>query len=463
MKICLIDPPGVTKGLNVGLGYIASSLINQNHQVKVIDLNDNTKDFRNRLDSIKSYDLIGISIKSSVAQSAREISDILGRKDLICGGVHIAVDGYNFLNDNPNFSIGVIGEGEETLIKIANVMENGLALRDIKGIVYRDGGEIKTSPESGSIADLDSLPYPSYEFFDSFNGTIAEYPLVTSRGCPYSCVYCCVRLISGKKWRFRTPESVIRELEFAKSKYKSMRFEISDDNFTQNIDRVKEICKLLLKHEIGMSWSCPNGIRAKGLDEESVALMKESGCDSVSIGIESLDEAVFDNIKKGEKVDDIRQAISILHSHKIKVSGFFIVGLPGDNLQKIKSSVELSKKLPLEGAIWNLFVPYPGTRAWSWVNSEAKIIRDWEEGFHFGGKLASVFETDGFSEKERIRAFELANIKCRAYLAFFDKNKSLLANAFHILRLIFKYDPQNIFPHIFYGLRQYRGRSSGDG
>jgi len=340
-------------------------------------------------------------------------------------------------------------------------MENSLALQDIKGIVYRDKGGIKTNPEKQSIADLDSLPCPNYEVFDSFSGTIAEYPLVTSRGCPYSCIYCCVRQISGKKWRFRTPESVIRELEFAKSKYKSMRFEISDDNFTQNIDRVKEICRLLLKHEIGMSWSCPNGIRAKGLDEESVALMKESGCDSVSIGIESLDEAVFDNIKKGEKLEDVRQAISILHNHKIKVSGFFMVGLPGDNLQIIKSSVELSKRLPLEGAIWNLFVPYPGTKAWSWVNSEANITRNWEEGFHFGGKLSPVFETEDFSEKERIYAFELANIKCRAYLAFFDKKKSLLANAFHILRLIFKYDPKNLLSHILYGLRQYRRRFSG--
>jgi hypothetical protein len=103
--------------------------------------------------------------------------------------------------------------------------------------------------------------------------------------------------------------------------------------------------------------------------------------------------------------------------------------------------------------MWNLFVPYPGTRAWHWVNTEAKIIRDWTEGFHFGAGIKPVFETKDFTEIERIRAFKLANTKCKGYFALIDAEKSLIANAFNITQLILKYDARNIASHIFHVLK----------
>jgi len=456
MRICFIDPPGITKGLNVGLGYLASSLVREGHIVKVIDLNNNTRNIDERLNKIRNFDMIGISIKSSTAQSASHISEIIGRKDLVCGGVHVTIDGYNFLVKNLNFKVCVIGEGEETLVKLAETMEGDVSFRDIEGVIYRDKGEIIVNPRRRPIVDLDSLPFPNYEVFDSFDGTIVHYPLITSRGCPYSCIYCCVGEISGRRWRARTPKNVIKELEYAKSKYGSRDFGILDDNFTQDIKRAKKFCELLIDDKITMSWSCPNGIRADRLDEELATLMKESGCKSVSIGIESLDEFVFDNIKKGEKLDDIIQAINILKKHKIRVEGFFIIGIPGDNLQKTKLSIELSKKLHLDEAVWNLFVPYPGTRAWRWVNEETRILRQWTEGFHFGPKIKSVFETDEFSEKERIHAFKVANIKCKGYFMLIDPERSLLVNAFNMIKIIFKHDLRNFTLHVWYALRNFR-------
>ncbi len=456
MRICLIDPMGITKGLNVGLGYLASSLIREGHEVKVIDLNNNPKNIKERLNSAEYYDLVGVSIKSFTIQSAQEISQILRRRDLICGGPHITLDGHNFLGGNPNFSIALIGEGEKALVKLANSIENNSGWHHIKGILYREGNEIIANPGAEFVDDLNSLPYPNYEVFDSVDGTIKKYPLITSRGCPYLCIYCSVGKISGKKWRFREPEDIVKELEIAKSKYNSKSFSILDDNFTQSINRAKEFCQLLVAHSINMDWFCSNGLRADRLDEELVALMKDAGCKSISLGIESLDDVVFENIKKGEKLEQVKHAINILKKYKIKVSGSFMIGLPGDSLEKTKSSIELAKKLKLDAATWGLLVPYPGTEVWQWVNQNAEIIRDWKQGFHFGSKLNSVFETEDFSEEEKVYAFKLANIKCKSYPLLFDEQKPFLFNAFNTLKLILANDIKNFPSHILYALKNIR-------
>lgn len=457
MKICLIDPKGMNEGLNVGLGYIASSLIKEGYTVKVVDLNNYQKNIKNRIDAIKNYDIVGLSIKSFTYHSACEISKMLGRKDLICGGPHITLDGFNFLRDNHNFSMGMIGEGEKAMVELAYAIKNNDNLQEIEGIIYRSNkDEITVNKRKSFLTDLDSLPYPNYGVFDSFKGTITHYPLITSRGCPYSCIYCCVGKISGKKWRFRNPENMINELEFAKLSYNLKDFMILDDNFTHDINRAKEFCRLLIDYNINLSWTCSNGIRASKLDEELVALMKDSGCDEVSLGIESLDYDVFNNIKKGEKLEDIKHATDLLNKYRIKVIGFFIIGLPGDSASKTKSSIECGRKLNLERAYWNLLVPYPGTEAWQWVNKNARIIRDWQKGFHFGTGIKPVFETSDFSEKERIYAHNSANIKYKNYMVFFDERRSLLSNMFNIFKMIVSYDLTNLPSHLLYGLKNIK-------
>lgn len=457
IKICFIDAVGITEGLNVGLAYLASSLIEEGYTVKVVDLNNYQRIIKNRIAAIRNYDIVGLSVKSFTYHSACEISEMLGRKDLICGGPHSTLDGFNFLRDNHNFSIGVIGEGEKTMVELADAIKNNDNLEEIDGIIYRNNkNEIIINKKRAFLADLDSLPYPNYEVFDSFNGTITHYPLITSRGCPYSCIYCCVGKISGKKWRFRHPEKMISELEFAKSSYNSKDFMILDDNFTQDINRAKEFCQLLIEYNTNMNWNCSNGIRASKLDEELVALMKDSGCDEVSLGIESLDYDIFNNIKKGEKLEDIKHAINLLNKYRIKVVGFFIIGLPGDSLSKTKSSIEYGRRLNLERAYWNMLVPYPGTEAWQWVNKNAKIIRDWRKGFHFGTEIKPVFETQDFSEKEKIYAHNLANIKYKNYMVFFDERRPFLSNMFNMFRLILLYDLKNLPSHLLYGLKNIK-------
>lgn len=452
MRIALIDPQGINSGLNIGLGILSACFLKDGYEVRVIDLNNNPENVKNRIKGILGFEIIGISVKSFTYKSARGIVRSLGRNDIICGGPHITLDGINFLKENSEFKFGIIGEAEESLPGLLKAINTHLPLEQVRGIVYRSdsAGEICLSERRDFIADIDSLPLPDYSCFDSVGKKIFDYPVLTSRGCPYACIYCCVGKVSGMKMRYRSIENVILEIEQAKVRYGFAQFCILDDNFTFDVERAKDFCRLILKDKMNLTWSCPNGIRADRLDEELVSLMKSSGCRYVSIGIESLDEEVYSNIKKQETLEDIKKAIVFLNKYKIKVNGFLLIGLPKDTPLKTRESIKKSRQIGLDTAHWNMFVPYPGTEVWKWLNKEARIIRDWKEGFHFGPNPKPTFETRIFKEKEMITMYKAANIKCRNYSAFFNQDAPLWVNCINLIKIILRYDSSRVFGHIKY-------------
>ena len=414
MKIVLIDPKGLTLGLNSGLGYLASSLKKKGHKVTVIDFNNKTGNEKKRLLKATNADYVGISIKSfTLAESirlAKEVKKINNKAVLIAGGPHITIDGYNFLNDNKEFDIVVLGEAENAILDITK----GKKTEKIKGIIYRKNGNVISNGKREWKNNLNRIPLPDYGDFDSvINNKIETYPLVTSRGCPYNCTYCSVCIVIGKIWRARKPENIIEELKQAKKRYGIKAFNILDDNFTLDIKRVKKICQLLIDNNLNLRWSCPNGIRADRIDKELIQLMKKSGCYSISFGIESGNKEVFDKINKGEQLSDVENAIKMAKSEGIEVNGFFIIGLPGSTYKKDKESMEFAKKLELNSSSWGILVPYPGTKIWDWMNEnkDVRILKNWKEGFHIGIKPSPVFETRQYKANEMIKAYYIANIK----------------------------------------------------
>ncbi len=415
IKLVLIDPKGVWEGLNNGLAYIAASVRN-GHSVRVIDFVNKPKgNLSERLQIARDADFIGVSVKSftmiesvMIAAKAREINP---EAKIIAGGPHIIVDGINFMKDNQVFDFAVSGEAEVTFKEILSKRAE-----DVPGVIYRTGNELKQNPNREWITNLDSLTFPCYDDFDSVsvNGKIhpiENWPLVTSRGCPYSCTYCNVGRVIGKKFRARSAKNIIEELKYAKKKYGNREFKVLDDNFTLQMDRAKDICQLLVEEKLGMKWSCPNGIRADRLDEELCRLMKESGCYSISIGVESGDTAVFDRIKKGEKLSGIERGIRTAQAAGIKVHGFFIIGLPGSTYKADMRSVAFAKRLGIS-ASWGILVPYPGTEVWEQINADknARILRDWKEGFHIGARPKPVFDTKDYTAEERVQAYYKANL-----------------------------------------------------
>jgi radical SAM superfamily enzyme YgiQ (UPF0313 family) len=415
MKIVLIDPKGVWEGLNNGLASIAANIRND-HQVTVLDFVNRSGSFEKRMEAVKDADIVGVSMKSftltegiMVANKARELNK---NAKIIAGGPHVIVDGYNLMSENSVFDMAVQGEAEISFKQLADGKPPG----EIGGLIYRDSGEIRQNPQYGWMTKLDELPFPCYDDFDSVSvdGRIQKidvWPLVTSRGCPYTCTYCNVPVVIGRKFRTRSGKNILAELRYAKEKYDSSEFKILDDNFTLLMDRAKDICKLFIGEKLGMKWTCPNGIRADRLDEELCRLMKEAGCYSMSIGVESGDPDVFDKIKKGEKLVDVERGIRFAQQAGIQVHGFFIIGLLGSSYEADKRSVEFAKRMGIS-ASWGILVPYPGTEVWEQIKQDktARILRDWKEGFHIGARPKPVFDTAEYTAEERVRMYYYANM-----------------------------------------------------
>ena len=415
MKVVFVDPKGVWEGLNNGIASIAAS-IRDEHTVHVVDFVNRSGNLDKRLESARDADFVGISMKSFTLDESIMVANMVKKLNpktkIIAGGPHVMVDGYNLLVDNPVFDMGVFGEAEYVFREILSGKEPS----EITGLIHRKDGKVVQNHASEWISDLDSLPFPNYDDFDSVNingeiQKIENWPLVTSRGCPYTCTYCNVPTVIGRKFRTRSGENILAELRYAQEKYSSKEFKVLDDNFTLQMDRAKDICRLFIEENLDMKWTCPNGIRADRLDEELCSLMKQAGCYAMSIGVESGDPEVFDKIRKGEKLADVERGIRLAQAAGIKVHGFFIIGLIGSTYEADKRSMEFAKRLGIT-ASWGILVPYPGTEVWEQVkkDSSARVLRDWKEGFHIGARPKPVFDTAEYTAEERVRAYYYANM-----------------------------------------------------
>ncbi len=462
MDITLIDPTGATKGLNAGLAYLAGALLSAGKKVRVLDLNNRRDNIEKRIRQIDSG-IAGVSLKSATVASSKPILNLLNENKKIqfklCGGPHITVAGRDFI-EKYGFDAGITGEAENTIVNFLEYAEGRRDLGSIGNIWHRDKatGDICHFSLKEHEQSLDLLPFPDYEVFDSFRGVIDDYPLLTSRGCPYHCIYCCVGAVSGRKWRARGVDNIINELLEAQKKYHFKKFHIIDDNFTLDTGRAKDFCRRLIESGLQKEWHCPNGVRADRLDEELLALMKISGCSSINIGIESGVKKVFDSLKKGEALADIEQTVKSAKKTGIRVNGFFILGLPGSSYADDMNSLEYSEALGLNDALFNLISIYPGTELWENITGDKriKILRDWTDSFHFGGNAEPVFETEDYAAEDRKKAFYISNLKRRHYLVIAGETGSVLKRALTALKIILKYDRGSFFSHAFFILKNMR-------
>jgi radical SAM superfamily enzyme YgiQ (UPF0313 family) len=316
MKVLLINPKGPSSGYGVGLAYLASVLIENRNEVKVLDFHNKTEKQKTRLKNAlkEDWDVIGISINSfTVNTSKRIIKDskkIKPNVKYIAGGPYVTMKGEEFIKENPEFEIAMCGESEYTILNYLNAIKNNTKLEKVKGIIFRKKGKVIRTPPAELIRNLDELPFPNFKVFDSLDKEIYSYPITSSRGCPYECVFCLNAVLFDRKWRARSPQNIIKELIHTKKEYNIKSFHFDDDNFTLHKERAKKILRLLIKNskKLDLTFELNNGIRADKIDEELAYLLKKARCKKVGIGIENGDYKTFEYVKKGEKLEDIRKA-----------------------------------------------------------------------------------------------------------------------------------------------------------
>ena len=415
-KILFINPPGWQKeSINLGIAYLSSGLQKAGYSTLTLDVNRfelSDEELGKRVLDF-SPSVIGLSVKTATANTggriANHLSSIYPDAHFIVGGPHLTLCSESYIRDFPVFEYAILGEGENSVVELIEALYHNKSIDHINGLVYRKNGRIHKNlwrpPD-----DLDSLPLPDFESIEGFDWQNFRYPILSSRGCPFRCTYCCVNKLTGsRKWRSRSAKNVVDELEYIVQKKGIRAFEVWDDNFTLDIQRAKEICRELISRKLNLSWYCHNGIRADRIDRELADLMKQAGCSSIAFGIESGNPETFDTIKKGESLSAVVQAIKIVKKVGIKAVGYYIIGLPGDTLEKFIETVRFQRTLKLDHYTYGMLIPYPKTEVWDTVHEHGRFFCDITATQHFSNDIVPIsFEMPDFPRQDMVRAFYIS-------------------------------------------------------
>jgi magnesium-protoporphyrin IX monomethyl ester (oxidative) cyclase len=266
----------------------------------------------------------------------------------------------------PNIDFVVIGEPEQTILELADTLQKGKLenLKDVKGIAFNEKGEIIVTPPRPFVEDLDSLPFPARHLLpmSTYFAAVKENPLrgeihkpwvamITSRGCPHNCIFCSSHIVMGRKWRARSPENVVDEIEQLVKTYNIKQVDFEDGNLTVDKKRMEDICDLIIKRGLDIEWYTPNGVRADGLDEKLLKKMAASGCKKIRIAPESGVQRIVDQtIRKNLDLKKVENAVVSARKVGIGVGCFFILGFIGETKQDIKATINYAHKLRRLGA-----------------------------------------------------------------------------------------------------------------
>jgi radical SAM superfamily enzyme YgiQ (UPF0313 family) len=446
MKFLFIDPLGdiESTGLNMGIAYCSTRAIRAGHRVAVLDLvnfrvPDRSAAIRNAVERF-GPDAVGFSVSNMSFNEARACVEAMRqyyKGAVVLGGPEISALGRKALELIGGADIAVIGEGEVTFVEMLGAMERKEGLGGVSGLVWRRGGEIVTNAPRDFIAQLDGIEFPDYGVFGVDRMDV--YPIVTTRGCPYGCIFCFSHL--GKKWRARSPENVIEELKVARTRYGARLFQICDPSFNVDIGRVERFCELLIKEKVDMPWVI-QGFRADRVTERMMRMLKEARCRRIFVGVETLEEDVFRGINKGESLDDIKKSIALMKKYDMEIFGYMLMGLPGDTFKKTLRSFGNAQKLNLDLLAYASCVPFTGTGIEKWALKHAKVLSDSYDVSSLGTRYDSIaFHTDDFTLEERRKARRILNIKSGGYN---EPNTHPLVFKFKRLLLILRYDFMNL-------------------
>jgi len=381
-KTHLITPP-------LGIGYISAYLKSKGWNTKIIDGLNLDLDNDEIVKRCKDYDVVGISCLTDFYLETLDLSKKLKAigKIVVLGNVHPSILPETSLKDSQADYV-IVGEGEISFHELLIALKNNQIPERVPGVYFL--GQSEFLPRSLNN-QLDDLPFPDWNEIDPRTYQKAPHgaliknfpvaPVVSTRGCPYSCKFCASPIFWERKLRFRSPENVISEIEYLVKNFGVKEIHFEDDNLTLNRNHVVEICNLIIERGIKISWATPNGVRADCIDEELLRLMKKAGCYYIVFGVESGNEEILKNIDKKESLEDIEKAVRLASKLGIMTQGFFIFGLPGETVETIKNSINFAKKIPLDRAQFLIFDLLPGSELWQRYKDEFKINYN-KESYH---------------------------------------------------------------------------------
>lgn len=386
MNILLVNPRlyGVQSELRfpLGLGYIASVLRNDGHNILVIDANalKLSEDQIEELIRNSAFDALGMTGLITQFKQVQRLAAIIRKNSnttIVLGG-GLASAAPEVVLKKTDIDIAIIGEGEETSSELFQSIKNGIALENVSGIWYKKDGKIFRTVQRNPIDDVSSLAFPAWDLFPMeryFDNDVMCMPnrkisIITSRGCPYHCTFC-FHGIFGHRYRARTAENVFQEMQLLFQKYGIKGFVFEDDTFVLDKQSIYKLCDLILENRLKVYWTC--NARINLVDEELIRKAKRAGCVGISYGIESGNQDLLDKIKKGITVEQAYRVVDMTKRAGIMTHGFILIGIPGETIDTINDSIKFCKQAGLQ-AEFTILTPIPGSRIYQDA-FEAKIMK----------------------------------------------------------------------------------------
>jgi anaerobic magnesium-protoporphyrin IX monomethyl ester cyclase len=395
----------------LSLAYLAATSERRGDEVRVYDGNVERQSLPDALREFNP-DIVGISANTIQIKSAWRDAALVRESSsaaVVLGGPHPSVLPDESLAQ-PGVDFVVRGEGEATWAELCGAIEGrprsewAAAVEGVAGISHNLLGQVKHNPQRPPIQDLDGLPFPAYHLFKMDRYTnlqptidaprVPSYPILTSRGCPYQCSYCCQT--GPRLWRARSAESVVAEWRWLVQDLGAKEIGVLDDSFNIDRKRVLAICDLLIKEGLNhVPWIMINGIRANLADEELLTRMRQAGCIRTAFGVESGNQRILDDvIGKKLTLEQVRQAFRAARAAGMETIGFFIIGLPGETEETMEDTIRFACELDPLVANFSMATPFPGTRMYQQVKQGGRIlVKDYDDYAFFEGRAA--FEMPG--------------------------------------------------------------------
>jgi anaerobic magnesium-protoporphyrin IX monomethyl ester cyclase len=374
MRVLFINPPYPLEEfprLLVTLPYLAAALRAEGHEVEILDLllaHATPEKIERRMERFRPQ-LVGLTSVTLNYHNAQFIAEVVRKCDervpIAMGGPHVSFEIEGSFRDLPALDFIGIGEGENTMVELARALEGKMDLRDVCGLALRDGEKIVCTAPRPPEADLDRFPTPARDLVPiaRYLAFDAHASVITSRGCPYSCVFCSASAWTGHRVRSRTPELCVDEIEDL-VRLGFSEITIEDELFTLHRKHLLTVCDELIRRDMGVRWNAFS--RVDTITPEIVEIMARAGCQAICFGVESGNQEILDLVKKKSDLQKVKEAMRMTQAAGISALASFILGLPGETEETLQKTVEFSNQLREEfGSLIGLHIlsPFPGTEA----------------------------------------------------------------------------------------------------
>ncbi|KPV64516.1 MAG: coproporphyrinogen III oxidase [Candidatus Bathyarchaeota archaeon BA2] len=403
MKFSFINPAPSSESMYMvptawpplGILYCAGVLMNEGIEVSILDQPAKRFSLNQTVNWVKKEDpdILGFSVLLSAAKEAPKIAERVKAENpnitIVFGNYHATFNPERILEKYPFVDVVARSEGEHTSLELARCLEKDGDLNNVEGIAFRKAGKIIFTPDRPLIKNVDELPFPDRNLTGvQYTSTIFGVKvntkkftaLISSRGCPFRCSFCGIRKFARGRWRPRSVENVIEELELLQSEgYEQFLF--ADDNFTLNAKRVSKLCRKIRKERMDIEWFCDS--RVDHVSYDMFREMVKAGCKCLFFGIESGNQRILDYYNKGITPEQAESAVRKARKAGIDIIvGSFIVGAPDETKREIVNTLQFANKLDIDVPDVNILGAHTGIDIWNDLVAKGFIDEEkyWETG-----------------------------------------------------------------------------------